>query len=412
MKKILLLFCILLPQIIFAQEVFVDKTTGQECLFLGSLSLEGDKAKVLEDGQIRWKELCLIEQTRRLSLPEFLDEIFACNLQFELSSSEPFWHATITKDKLTHLDVETGEYTIYQIRITNSHTLSDDMYFMFSTSNGETFGLIYSVGLTKPQKQRCCEYDIPADENRLYCSFLSIGRRAYKGSATIIEISHNLQTDSSVEGAPVFTVGYADDNAKLHQLKMVSITEQEYLTCSTAYNKLRRGDIKETKDQFFLDVNGKELTFQKEGNMEVREVGELWYEYHGYYPDLRLHAILAISVSDELITFADFILLDPETGGQYILLPRGDYFEPLPLLSPNNQYFLDYSNSYQSGYIRLFKINSKENPATYIVRYADSDDGYPFFIESMVWKTDSVIFLKAYKDMADAYRNKGIVKLL
>jgi len=92
------------------------------------------------------------------------------------------------------------------------------------------------------------------------------------------------------------------------------------------------------------------------------------------------------------------MLIDQERGNEYLLLALGDAFGSAPLLSPNNDYLLDYSNSGDGGgSVRIFKINDKEVPASYIIRYAE-ESKFPFFIKNIIWKSDSEIFIKAYSN--------------
>ncbi|MDU1891008.1 MAG: hypothetical protein E6767_09985 [Dysgonomonas sp.] len=186
MKKLLLILCcIFFSKTIFAQDIFVDKTTNQKCLFLGSLSLDRKKVKALENGQILWKDFESAERTEILSTQEFLDTIFSYNLQFELSGYEPFWRATLTSDGISYTDYETNKTITYPIKISIGHSLDSELFFMFSSPSENVSGLIYFNSLATPDTQRYCEFDIPEEENQLYCSFLSIGDRSYKGCAII-----------------------------------------------------------------------------------------------------------------------------------------------------------------------------------------------------------------------------------
>ena len=206
-----------------------------------------------------------------------------------------------------------------------------------------------------------------------------------------------------VKDSTLFSIGYDDDGAKLHSLEAIPIMEEEYLACDTSYQKLLKKKIKENKQQFYLNINNAEIAFQKD-TMEIHNGGESWYEYIGYYSDLNMYAIFDVSVSGDLNTFSDFMLIDPETGYKYVLLPLGDAFGEPPLLSPDNNYFLDYFLDYYSGNnvstIRIFKISDKKTPSSYITRYAEQSD-FPFFIENLIWKSDSEIFIKAYKNVSD-----------
>lgn len=72
----------------------------------------------------------------------------------------------------------------------------------------------------------------------------------------------------------------------------------------------------------------------------------------------------------------------------------GDAFVSAPLLSPNNDYLLDYYNSGDGGgSVRIFEINDKEVSASYIIRYAE-ESKFPFFIKNIIWKPIRKFLLK------------------
>lgn len=195
-----------------------------------------------------------------------------------------------------------------------------------------------------------------------------------------------------------FTIGHTDDGAELHDLKALPITEEQYLSCDINGQKLLKKQIKEDEKSYCLNINNVEVELRKDTVKGYYRGGESWWEYVGYYPDLDMYAFLSCYVSGDLITFSDCMLIDQERGNEYLLLALGDAFGSAPLLSPNNDYLLDYSNSGDGGgSVRIFKINDKEVPASYIIRYAE-ESKFPFFIKNIIWKSDSEIFIKAYSN--------------
>lgn len=382
MKKTLAIFIIFFfVHIASAQEIFTDKATGREYLFLGSLSSDSKKAKVLEDGQIRWKELNSMKQTGMLGLPGFLDEIFTHSLQFELSGYEPFWHAVVTGNEIIYSDMQTGTDTTYAIRIINSRTLGYGIYFMFGTPNGEISGLVYSTGLTTPEKQQYCEADIPEEEASLFCAYLSYNNVAYQGCATI-QAKTALKFQEEQETTELRT--YSIENA----------TEKDFLSAQKHYeNKILYDTAAYRKKDGALELpihdGNKPYQLFKDvlGSVENEETSVEKYYYWGQFEKAGLYIVSATFWED-----VEYYLIDKITGNRTSLW---EY----PMMSPGGKFIANLSIPY--GYegvpngIQLWKIKNRENDptSTILEKYIEIDQQV-WAPEELVWETDSSFILK------------------
>jgi hypothetical protein len=190
MKKITITFCffvLLASSYVQAQEIFTDTISNKEYLFLGSVSLCGQKAKVLdENSEISWKPFSEIEQSGLLDSKEFVGKISQHNLRFDFVGCEPFFRAEIHKDLFTFWDTETDETTGYSVKIlTKDHTMDGQVLFMFSNERGTVFGVVYRKWFTNSDTQQFCEFNIPEEENTLYSTFFSVDNKVYNGCVTI-----------------------------------------------------------------------------------------------------------------------------------------------------------------------------------------------------------------------------------
>jgi hypothetical protein len=187
MKKTILLvsiFALLSGGYGQAQEIFTDTLSKKDYLFLGSVSADKGKAKMLEKGKIVWKWFNEIEQTDLLDSKAFTEEIFKYNMQFYLEGYEPFFSAALTADTLTFFDTETGDARNYPIKIlTKDHTTDGAIFLMFSNENGTAFGVI-----DRPSgMQQMCKFIIAEEEKTLYRTFFSVENKVYNGCVTIIQ---------------------------------------------------------------------------------------------------------------------------------------------------------------------------------------------------------------------------------
>ena len=180
MKKIILiLFVCSIFLNCSAQEVYKDTATQQESLFLGSI--EEKNVKVLEQGNIKWKNREKLEQTGLLTATQFLNKIFNSGLCFEAEGYEPFWKIILTQNQLEITDAENGTKRAVKSEIfINQNTVG--IYFSFISSDGKIFGTINYLGF---QNQRICDYNL-SDENSLYETLITINGKVYEGCSTVI----------------------------------------------------------------------------------------------------------------------------------------------------------------------------------------------------------------------------------
>ena len=160
MKTITLCFLLsfwFLP-IVYGQEIYLNKKYGDTCLFLGGIA--DGQLKVIENGDIVFRNAEDLTQVGLLTGDEFADELFRKNLCFELEGYEPFWKVSIFGDNLTvWLPDDNGEKQYKILLQTNEESLNPDFFAMFSTEYGSVFGTINYIGITSEGEQRVCEYN-------------------------------------------------------------------------------------------------------------------------------------------------------------------------------------------------------------------------------------------------------------
>lgn len=100
MKKMIISLLLLIPFSLFAQDIYTDKSPQNEYLFLGSMGEQSKKLPDINNHTIVWLNNDQLQQIDKLSPWEFAGKVFDNDLIFYADGSEPFWQATISKNKL------------------------------------------------------------------------------------------------------------------------------------------------------------------------------------------------------------------------------------------------------------------------------------------------------------------------
>lgn len=164
-----------------SQEVLKNLTSSKEYFFIGGL--QSDSIKVLSNGSLLWINNKTLTQTNKLPTKDFIKKIFNNNLFFEANGDEPFWRATITKNKLI-FNNSNSKKTTYDIQINaNTSDIDGSFYFMFNDKNGKAFGIIRGLGFY-PKDQKKCDLCL-TEEATLYEVFIKVENSIYKGCASL-----------------------------------------------------------------------------------------------------------------------------------------------------------------------------------------------------------------------------------
>lgn len=193
-------------------------------------------------------------------------------------------------------------------------------------------------------------------------------------------------------------LGYADQYDKLPKLAVDTTSETEFEQLK-AKNYLDKVNAEQIGDFFYIQTENKKQKFKK-----YKDYGgeESWsgYDLLGYYANLKLFVITESSTSEHM-GFSELFLLDYTNDYRYNIVSFGDGRVELPIPSINNKYLVYYYNSVyesQNCDIGVLKINEKTNPKNYLTEAA-SYHSNEFKIEKIIWRTDDVFYIKAYKEV-------------
>jgi uncharacterized membrane protein len=184
-KKLITIFWVLLMGLSvtnYAQEVFVDTSSQNTYLFVGSL--RADSLKLLtKDNKLVWLKKDVLQQSQRLTSKKFVQTIFANKLIFSAESEEPFWSAEISEKEIV---ISSGNKIKMRFKISivsNDADIDNSFHFMFQDKGAKIFGMVRSLGL-HAKEQRNCELCM-CEENSIFEVFIQFGGQTLKGCATI-----------------------------------------------------------------------------------------------------------------------------------------------------------------------------------------------------------------------------------
>ncbi|MBS7256305.1 hypothetical protein [Flavobacterium branchiicola] len=197
----------------------------------------------------------------------------------------------------------------------------------------------------------------------------------------------------------IVEIGYYDKLENLPHFKLDSIEETAYNNI-TWVKSFKITKLEERNDFFYIQGVNQKFEFKKYKDYK----GELsWsgYEYFGNCASLSLVALEELSTADHL-GFSEMQLLDTSNDYLYKIISLGDSSVSVPELSPDNRYMVYFQNpEYESKdlTIVILKVNDKNSPVRFLTEYKSCFTKSDNSIEEIKWKSNNVIFIKAYKSI-------------
>ena len=184
MKKILILlslFFLSLP-LSHAKEIFTDEVTGNEYLFLGSLSPHENDLKLLDlkKGTVVWLDKNKLRHTDLLSPGEFLKKVFENGFVFYGEGDTPHWAAKISENKLLLLMPEAEGVESIPIKIdVDKHPIDNVFLMTFQSEDHQTYGVIRKLWFDTP-----CGISL-TDESSVFEIFINSNGEVRKACARL-----------------------------------------------------------------------------------------------------------------------------------------------------------------------------------------------------------------------------------
>ncbi|WP_264524472.1 hypothetical protein [Flavobacterium sp. N502536] len=195
----------------------------------------------------------------------------------------------------------------------------------------------------------------------------------------------------------IIEVGYYEKLEGLSHLQLDSIEEADYNKIA-AKKSFEITEIERQNDFFYIQGAKQKFEFKKYKDYK----GELsWsgYEYLGHCAVLNLAALQESSTADYL-GFSEMQLLDTSNDVLFKIISLGDASVSIPELSPDHKFMIYFQNpEYESKNqaIVILKVNDKTDPTKFLTEYKSCLSESDYTIEEIKWKSNTVIYIKAYQ---------------
>lgn len=177
MKSILFTLCFFSCMLSYAQEIFQNKSTGKEALFLGAYN-EDQLLKVYESGQVQYLPSDQLEQIDQLKPIDFLELLSQKKLKFYFEGHEPLWNLTLKDKQLSFYGNETLQASLNYTQDTQS-----GFNFMFSSKDLGIYGVVLRRDHTL-EKTQACNLST-TDDYTVFEIYFTLQGKMYKGCGYI-----------------------------------------------------------------------------------------------------------------------------------------------------------------------------------------------------------------------------------
>jgi hypothetical protein len=193
------------------------------------------------------------------------------------------------------------------------------------------------------------------------------------------------------------TVGYADRYDSLPQIRFQLAEKRLYEKAAPA-PKMVFSNAAVEQDTLIVPTAKGTMKLKKYDDSPELADGFRGWQYRGYFPLLKMHAIESHNVSEN-IGFSDLVLVDSITGDQYGIVSIGDAAVELPVHSPGGSflaYFYNHVYERNSCFIGILEISdSRGRPGERISEMA-SFQTKDWAVEEIRWIDRSSLIVKAY----------------
>ena len=192
-------------------------------------------------------------------------------------------------------------------------------------------------------------------------------------------------------------VGYADRYDSLPHLRF-QITEKQLYEKAAPAPKMIFTNAAVEGDTLIVHTADGRKTFKKYDDSPGLHDGFRGWQYMGYFPILKMHAIVSHDVSENL-GFSDLVLLDSITSDQYGIVSAGDAAVELPVHSPNGRFLAYYYNPvYERNSCFIGLIEIRDANSSHGARLAEkaSFQTKDWAVEDLRWVDNNSFIVKAY----------------
>ncbi|SKB84060.1 hypothetical protein SAMN05660841_02623 [Sphingobacterium nematocida] len=192
------------------------------------------------------------------------------------------------------------------------------------------------------------------------------------------------------------TVGFADRYDSLPTLDFKPAAADRYEKLSAAPPLVQTGVTLKKNEITVPTAQGgillKPYDDQSQGD------GFRGWEYKGYLPIPKMHALVSQHVSEHL-GFSDMVLLDSISATRYVIASIGDGAVEVPIPSPKGQflvYYYNYVYERNSCFVGVLRIAEPNNSAEFRLAELMSFQTKDWAVKDIRWIDDHSFIVKAY----------------
>lgn len=199
------------------------------------------------------------------------------------------------------------------------------------------------------------------------------------------------------QGSREITVGYADRYDSLPKIRFDAASKESFDRLPKQSQLIHKAPAMD-KGMLAVPAGKGRLSLKKYDGSPGQGDGFRGWEYAGYFPLLKMHALLSHNVSEH-IGFSDLVLIDSITADRYSIVSIGDDAVEVPIPSPGGRFLAYYYNPIyerNSSFIGILAVDAKDSrtkgPISELMSFQTKD----WSVEEIRWAGSSSFIVKAY----------------
>ena len=193
------------------------------------------------------------------------------------------------------------------------------------------------------------------------------------------------------------TVGYVNRYDSLPKIRFEAASKESFDRLLQQSQLIRKAPAM-AKGTLAVPAGKGRLRLKKYDGSLGQGDGFRGWEYAGYFPLLKMHALFSHSVSEH-IGFSDLVLIDSITTDRYSIASIGDDAVAVPIHSPDGRFLAYYYNPIyerNSSFIGILAVDAKDTRTKGRISELMSFQTEDWGVEDIRWAGSSSLIVKAY----------------
>lgn len=192
-------------------------------------------------------------------------------------------------------------------------------------------------------------------------------------------------------------VGYADRYDNLPMIRFEAASKENFDKLPQQRQLINKIPAV-NKGKLLIPTGKGNISLKKYGTSSRQEEISIGWQYKGYLPLLKMHALVSHGTSEDL-SFSDLVLIDSTTADKYAIVSIGDAAVEVPIPSPDGRYLAYYYNAVyerNSSFIGILGMDGKDSRQEGRISEMMSFQTKEWAVEDIRWIDSSSFIVKAY----------------